>query len=63
MMLSTIHRNRSKMKDRPVSRNLFGTMNHQKFSEDLNKEMQNILEEKKRKWNFDFQIDKPVEND
>lgn len=43
-----------------VNRNLFGTVDHEQIRDDLNREMSRILEEKKRKWNFDFENFQPL---
>ena len=43
-----------------VRRNLFGTVDHEQIRDDLNREMNSILEEKKRKWNFDFENCQPL---
>lgn len=43
-----------------VRRNLFGTIDHEQIQEDLRREMKLISEEKKRKWNFDFENFKPL---
>ena len=45
-----------------VRRNLFGTMDqdHEQIRNDLNREMTRISEEKKRKWNFDFENYQPL---
>lgn len=45
-----------------VKRNLFGTAagDHEQIRDDLNREMSRILEEKKRKWNFDFENFQPL---
>ncbi|XP_078379313.1 uncharacterized protein LOC144662394 [Oculina patagonica] len=43
-----------------VKRNLFGTVDHEQIRDDLNREMSRILEEKKRKWNFDFENFQPL---
>lgn len=45
-----------------VRRNLFGTVDHdhEQIRDDLNREMNRILEEKKRKWNFDFENFQPL---
>ena len=43
-----------------VRRNLFGTVDHEQIRDDLNREMSRILEEKKRKWNFDFENCQPL---
>lgn len=43
-----------------VRRNLFGTVDHEQIRDDLNREMSRILEEKKHKWNFDFENCQPL---
>lgn len=43
-----------------VKRSLFGTVDHEQIRDDLNRELKRISEEKRRKWNFDFENFKPL---
>lgn len=45
----------------PVRRNLFGPVDHEKLAKDIKDEMDSIMVEKKRKWGFDFELDRPCE--
>lgn len=42
-------------------RNLFGPVNHEELTRDLEKHCRDMEEESQRKWNFDFQNHKPLE--
>lgn len=43
-----------------VKRNLFGTVDHEQIRDDLHRELRRISEEKKHKWNFDFENFQPL---
>ncbi|KAI5945598.1 Cyclin-dependent kinase inhibitor 1B [Manis javanica] len=42
-------------------RNLFGPVNHEELTRDLEKHCRDMEEASQRKWNFDFQNHKPLE--
>lgn len=43
-----------------AKRNLFGTVDHDQIRDDLHRELKLIREEKKQKWNFDFENLQPL---
>lgn len=43
-----------------AKRNLFGTVDHDQIRDDLHRELKLITEEKKQKWNFDFENFQPL---
>lgn len=43
-----------------VKRNLFGTVDHDQIRDDLHRELKLITDEKRRKWNFDFENFQPL---
>ncbi|XP_008314102.1 cyclin-dependent kinase inhibitor 1D [Cynoglossus semilaevis] len=45
----------------PLRRNLFGPVDHQQLDKDLKRLLSVALEEANKRWNFDFQKDKPGE--
>ena len=44
-----------------VRRSLFGKVNHEESMEFLKKEIKSIEESQKKRWNFDFKTEKPLE--
>uniref|UniRef100_V9KXZ7 Serine and arginine rich splicing factor 3b n=1 Tax=Callorhinchus milii TaxID=7868 RepID=V9KXZ7_CALMI len=48
------------MKPRRVCRNLFGAVDRGELRKELQREMQNSLEEASIKWNFDFGAERPL---
>lgn len=45
----------------PVKRSLFGEVDHEECMNFLNKELNAINEKATKRWNFDFQADKPLQ--
>ncbi|XP_043542544.1 cyclin-dependent kinase inhibitor 1Bb [Chiloscyllium plagiosum] len=42
-------------------RNLFGPVNHDELNRDLQKKQKEIREQDRRRWNYDFERDKPLD--
>ena len=58
--MMSVDRDASARRVKAVKRNLFGTVDHEQIRDDLDRELQLISEEKKRKWNFDFENCQPL---